>query len=201
MHRLARLYASDLTGASAGCLIVLGGLEMVDAPSLMLWCSGIGVLAGACFARVAQSRAVRRYIAFALLFFVLGIANAQTPYGIRPMFVKEKFQRLHDQILERWNSFSRVVVYRQQYLSPQFWGGSPVAEGEKIYFHGMTIDGAASTAIGSFVSPKDIEHLRYDVTNVGYYLDRRGKACIIGVGWGQGYPECAFFWSRRGFGY
>ena len=133
---IGRLYASDLTGASAGCLIVLGGLEIVDAPSLMLWCSGIGALAGACFARVAQSRSVRRYIAFALLFFVLGILNAQTPYGIRPMFVKEKFQRLSDQILERWNSFSRVVVYRQQYLPPQLWGGSPVAGEEKVFFTG-----------------------------------------------------------------
>ena len=190
---IGRLYASDLIGASAGCLIVLGGLELVDAPSLMLWCSGIGALAGACFARVVQSRSVRRYLAFALLFFVLGIVNAQTPHGIRPMFVKEKFQRLHDQILERWNSFSRVVVYRQQYLSPQFWGGSPVAEGEEIFFHGMTIDGAASTAIGSFVSPKDIEHLRYDVTNVGYYLDRRGKACIIGVGGGKDIQSALFF--------
>ena len=34
---IGRLYASDLTGASAGCLIVLGGLEIVDAPSLFLW--------------------------------------------------------------------------------------------------------------------------------------------------------------------
>ena len=76
---IGRLYASDLTGASAGCLIVLGGLELIDAPSLMLWCSGIGALAGACFARVVQSRSVRRYLAFALLFFVLGIAQCPNP--------------------------------------------------------------------------------------------------------------------------
>ena len=187
---IGRLYASDLTGASAGCLIVLGGLELVDAPSLMLWCSSIGALAGACFAR---SRSVRRYIALALLFFVLGTLNAQTPYGVRPMFVKEKFQRLSEQILERWNSFSRVVVYRQQFLPPQLWGGSPVARGENIFFHGMTIDGAAGTAIRSFDSPKDIEHLRYDITNVGYYLNRQGKACIIGVGGGKDIQSALFF--------
>ena len=187
---IGRLYASDLAGASAGCLIVLGGLEIVDAPSLMLWCSGIGALAGACFAR---SHSVRRYIALALVFFVLGVVNAQTPHGVRPMFVKEKFQRLNDQILERWNSFSRVVVYRQQFLPPQLWGGSPVARGENIFFHGMTIDGAAGTAIRSFASPKDIEHLRYDITNVGYYLNRRGKACIIGVGGGKDIQSALFF--------
>ena len=187
---IGRLYASDLAGASAGCLIVLGGLEIVDAPSLMLWCSGIGALAGACFAR---SHSVRRYIALALVFFVLGVVNAQTPHGIRPMFVKEKFQRLSEQILERWNSFSRVVVYRQQFLPPQLWGGSPVARGENIFFHGMTIDGAAGTAIRSFASPKDIEHLRYDITNVGYYLNRRGKACIIGVGGGKDIQSALFF--------
>ncbi len=190
---IGRLYASDLTGASAGCLIVLAGLELVDAPSLMLWCSGIGALSGACFAHLMPSHSVRRYTALALLFFLLGILNAQTPHGIRPMFVKEKFQQFSNHILERWNSFSRVVVYRQQKLPPQLWGGSPVAPSEDIDFHGLNIDGAAGTAIRFFASQKDIEHLRYDVTNVGYYLNRSGKACIIGVGGGKDIQSALLF--------
>ena len=182
---IGRLYASDLTGASAGCLIVLGGLELVDAPSLMLWCSGIGALAGACFARLPQS--ARRYTALAFLLFLLGILNAQTRHGIRPMFIKETFQVLDDQILERWNSFSQVVVYRQaERPTPlPLWGPSPVTTKENIVLHAIKIDGAAYTKIFRHASPKDIEHLRYDVTNIGYYLNRQGKTCIIGVGGGK----------------
>ena len=57
----------------------------------------------------------------------------------------------------------------------------------------MTIDGAAGTAIRSFASPRDIEHLRYDITNIGYYLNRRGNACIIGVGGGKDIQSALFF--------
>src|SRR5215468_10960015 len=35
-RNVAKLYASDLVGASLGCLLVLGGLEALGAPSLIL---------------------------------------------------------------------------------------------------------------------------------------------------------------------
>ena len=40
------IYASDLFGAAMGCLLVLGGLEFLDAPSLILLCGAIGAIAG-----------------------------------------------------------------------------------------------------------------------------------------------------------
>src|SRR3989304_187166 len=42
---IGRLYFSDLLGASLGCLLVLGGLEVLDAPSLILLCGALGILA------------------------------------------------------------------------------------------------------------------------------------------------------------
>ena len=131
---IGKLYASDLAGASSGCLIVLGGLELIDAPSLMLWCSSIGALSGACFARCTQNYSARRYTQLALVFVLLGLLNAQTPYGIRPMFVKEKFQKLNDHIHEQWNSFSRIIVYRQQNVPSQLWGPSELVPIENHLF-------------------------------------------------------------------
>ena len=40
-----RIYAADLIGASLGCLLVLAGLEILDAPSLILVCGAIGGVA------------------------------------------------------------------------------------------------------------------------------------------------------------
>ena len=46
---VARVYASDLCGASLGCFLVLGGLAWLDAPSLILLCGAIGAMAGFLF--------------------------------------------------------------------------------------------------------------------------------------------------------
>ena len=43
---VARVYASDLCGASLGCFLVLGGLKLLNAPSLILLCGAIGAMAG-----------------------------------------------------------------------------------------------------------------------------------------------------------
>ena len=45
----------------------------------------------------------------------------------------------------------------------------------------------------STASLKDIEHLRYDVTNIGNYLNRQGKACVIGVGGGKDIQSALLF--------
>ena len=46
---VGKVYASDLIGASAGCFLVLGGLEILDAASLILLCGSLGAFAGFVF--------------------------------------------------------------------------------------------------------------------------------------------------------
>jgi hypothetical protein len=46
----------------------------------------------------------------------------------------------------------------------------------------MRIDGDAATTVRRFANMKDIEHLRYDVTNLAYYLRGEGGAFLIGIG-------------------
>jgi hypothetical protein len=57
----------------------------------------------------------------------------------------------------------------------------------------MNIDGEAGTVLRRFKSKDDIEHLRYDVTNIGYHLRRRGKVCVIGVGGGRDVQSALLF--------
>jgi len=191
---MGRLYAADLIGASLGCLFVLKGLELLDAPSLVLLCSAFAVLAAMCFAGKAAPIGFRRLsLALFALFVILPFANAFTPLGIRPLIVKGRLENFSKYLYEKWTSFSRVIVYKGTISAPFYWGPSPVAPYPEVRQFYMNIDGEAGTVLQKFNAPEDIEHLKYDVTNVGYYLDRKGKACVIGVGGGRDLQSAILF--------
>lgn len=189
-----KIYAVDLMGASLGCLLVLGGLEYLDAPSLILLCGALGLPAAAAFSW--REAGARRGRTFALL-AVYGLAitaNVVAEKKIRPVFIKNKVEigtRYH---LDQWNSFSRVVVYEQVEQAPHMWGPSPKApRGQLLAQYKMNIDGLAGTTLGRFHEPEDIEYLRYDVTNVAHFLRPKGPACVIGVGGGRDIQSALLF--------
>lgn len=195
---IGKLYACDLAGAALGCLLVLGAIGLVGAPNLVLLCGLIGVLAAGCFAGRLMAGRLRTWSGCILGALVVLLAvGLATPYGIRPMAAKGLPVDRKDVILEKWNSFSMVTVYAETYRRPQYWGASRVAPKEKVYQHKMKIDGGAATDLRRFETTKDIEHLRFDVTNVGYYLRPTGGAFIIGVGGGRDIQTAILFGHER----
>jgi predicted membrane-bound spermidine synthase len=189
------LYASDLIGASLGCLLVLGGLEIFDAPSLVILCAAIGMLAALIFARGNAIFKPRRlsWVILAILLIIAAV-NSTTSYGIRPYVVKGLLQDPSDYFLEKWNSFSRVIVSKKTEGEPQFWGISPRANINRIIpQYGMSIDGGAFTTLRRFQSLDDIDHLKYDITNAVHYLRPAGDACVIGVGGGRDIQSAILF--------
>lgn len=180
---IGKLYASDLIGASLGCLFVLGGMELLDGPSLVLFSSAIGAFAAYAFTLQTDNKLLHRLSLTAGLLLVLSVPlNAATMYGIQPLVVKGQLDGVEWHLLDRWNSFSRVVVYKGEETPPQYWGPSPKAPQEPILQYGMVIDGLAGTTMRQFETNADIEHLRYDITNAVYELRAQGGAAIIGVG-------------------
>ena len=197
---IGRLYAADLLGAGAGCLFVLAGLGMVDAPSFVLLCGAIGGVAATTFAW-HLSGAVR-YAGLAV--FVLGVGmamlNVSSSDGIRPYTVKEQIVDPDRIQLERWNSYSHVVVDKPFMGPPQYWGASEIAPVDPIPQFWMRIDGAAGTTVRGYQSWADIEHLRYDITAAAYYLRPSGGACIIGVGGGRDLQTALLFGHEQVLG-
>ncbi len=189
------LYASDLLGASTGCLFALGGMQLLDAPSFILLCAGTCALGGFCFAHSARLARSRRLFAAMFVAAAAAVAlNALSPAGIRPVIMKGvSIEPANRFLRERWNSFSRVAVYPKKREAPQYWGPSPLAPKDSIEQYRMNIDGGAGTTLRHFSSLRDIEHLRFDVTNVGYFLGRPGKVCIIGVGGGRDVQSALVF--------
>lgn len=198
---IGKLYASDLFGASLGCLFVLGGLEIFDAPSLILLCGPFGVLAALSFLRGEKKHVKFRrfcFLIFGILTFV-ALANSFTSDGIRPHMVKGNIQPPASYyLLEKWNSFSRIVVYPRREGSPHFWGPSPKAPWwRKVSQYWMNIDGEAGTSVQGFSSIDDIDHLRFDVTNIVYYLRPKSDVCVIGVGGGRDVQSAILFDSKK----
>ena len=198
---VGRVYASDLIGASFGCLFVLAALWWFSVPTLILLCGLLALAAGISYSGAAWRTGMRFAPVLAIILCVLMILNETEPFGvrgIRPYIVKGKFEAGARPLFERWNSFSRVTVNHLHRHSPQYWGASRRAPfGDSTYQHSMMIDGMAGTTVRRFQSLDDIDHLRYDLTNIAYYLRPTGGACIIGVGGGRDIQSALLFGHKR----
>ncbi|MPY71640.1 MAG: hypothetical protein GEU92_16325 [Alphaproteobacteria bacterium] len=198
-YPIGRVYGVDLVGAAVGCVGVLVLLDTVGGPAAVLWVGVIVALAAFLFsisrigaagpAKAPFAGLMRRPLAIAVaLVGVVLVNDLVSPWGLHPLFVKGKVERLDDRLYEEWNSFSRVVVFDIDDPRPHMWGPSPnyAAEDWSVEQRGMNIDGAAGTTaykIGGDVGKAAF--LRYDVTNLAYFLSDRKRAAVIGVGGGR----------------
>jgi hypothetical protein len=206
---IGRVYGVDLVGAAAGCLGVLFLLDHTDAPSAILWVSVIAATGTLFFAGSAVGTApptrpflhvlLRHRITIFLVLLVCAIFNGLTDYGFQPLVVKGRFEGPQNPIFLEWNSFSRIAVYPMEATTPYMWGPSPRFPSE--YFtveqRRLHIDGDAGTVATRFTGNlKDVEFLKFDVTNLAYHLPGRERAAIIGVGGGRDILSAAVFGYR-----
>jgi hypothetical protein len=195
--QVPKIYGFDLIGASFGCLFVLAGLNFFDAVSLIIFSGSAGVAAYFIFS--ARTGSANKAPGILLLFFILllSFSNRFTRNGIRPLIVKGKVEVASDHLLEKWNSFSRVLVFQKKNAPPQLWGASPVTPPQLLEQYHMSIDGDAATVVRRFTSPADGEHLKYDLTALAYYLRDSARTCVIGVGGGKDIQTAICFGSRQ----
>jgi spermidine synthase len=188
-----RLYAADLIGASIGCLFILAALELLNGPQLMLAAGLFGIPCAFAFAREPALHNNRKFIALAVFALLLALAML----GIRPEYVKGKKEDTANFLIEKWNSFSRVVVERGSERDAHFWAESPTGPNPKLFQHQMHIDGLAGTTMLQKRGEKDVQHLGFDVTNVGYFLRPKRNALIIGIGGGRDVQSALLFGKRE----
>jgi hypothetical protein len=203
------VYGVDLLGAASGCLLVPALLDWVDAPSAIFAAAGIAALASVCFASAEPPAVSRRSILdwrplrrpgwIAAGAFILAAANASTPHGLQPISAKfNVIESRSQRDFERWNSFSRVAVYRSRTMAPLLWGASPalppgLLRDQRI----LDIDGGAGTAMPRFDGdPDSVSYLKYDVTNLAYFARSSGRAAVVGVGSGRDLLSAHLFGFR-----
>ncbi len=199
---VSRLYAADLAGAALGCVLLIVVLNWSDGPTAVLWVATLASLGAAAFAIDAGSPAIRRVaVASTLLLSVAAAGHtALVRSGVAIIrLVYSKGVAETPPIYEKWNSYSRVRVTGdpEQETPAQGWGLSQNVPPSRLRQLHLDIDVWAGTVMTHFNGDlRTVEHLKYDVTNIAYYLRPAPDALVIGAGGGRDVLSALAFGAR-----
>jgi spermidine synthase len=189
------VYAADLIGAAAGCLILIPLLDWLGAPGVVLSAAGLSLAAAAMF---APPSARARIAGLGCVILLVPVAGQLS--GVAGFDVVDTKGHQGDRILfSKWNSFSRIGVYERTHGD---WSLSAAYKGPLPDTRFMDIDSAASTPIlGLEPDLSDAEYLRYELTALPYHLmEDRGagfSALVIGPGGGRDLASALVFGAGR----
>ena len=168
------VYAADLIGAAAGCLLLLPLLNRFGAPGVVLLAALLGSIAALLF---SPARAVARTAVLAAI--AVGIPGGLQLAGSAPFDVSNTKGHDRDTVLfAKWNSFSRVAVYNRSHGD---WSLSSRYKGTKPETRFMDIDSAASTPILRFDGDlSKVEYLKYELTGLAFHLVGSDRGTVRG---------------------
>jgi hypothetical protein len=162
------VYFADLGGASAGCLLLIPLLEWLGAPNTILAAAGLWGLSAAFWSAAGGRRpGWRRWLVVPLVLAAVIAVNART--GLLDVRYA-KGGPIEGEVFSRWNSFSRVSMYRTD--NGEYW---------------IQIDADAATQVADAPaepSPKWTEQLRDYTAGLVYRLRRPDRVLVIGPGGG-----------------
>jgi hypothetical protein len=186
------VYASDLIGAAAGCLVLIPLLDRLGAPGVVLSAAALSCAAAMLFASAATRRR-----AGAIGTSMLLVALAGQFSGVASFDVADTKGHKGDRVLfSKWNSFSRIGVYERQHGD---WSLSSAYKGALPETRFMDIDSAASTPILRLDHDlANAQYLRYELTALAYHLRQPGfTALVIGPGGGRDLASALVFGAAR----
>lgn len=194
---IGRLYACDLLGAAAGCLLVVPLLERSNISSAVFAAGAAAAISAACFHRFAGTRGSARAAVLAVVLAAIAVGNTGEPEVVRVNYPKNRQLWLapydaYDKTA--WNSHSYVIVKRPQTDQAFFWGPGRGADRFRSTLAWLVIDGEAATPLTEWNGDvASLEWVPYDVTTLPHYL-RHGDTAVIGVGGGR--DILAALWGR-----
>lgn len=184
---IGRLYAFDLIGAAAGCLMVIPLLERTNISSA-IFVSGVAAAGAAyCFCRYAGVRRTGRVLLLGAALLAVAVVNRDGTAGLEVIYPKNRQLWLTgaSNAVARWNSHSFVLVHRPGPSRAFLWGPGKGAEQFRTNTAWLVIDGEAGTPLTEWDGRREsLEWVSYDVTTLPYYL-RNGDVAVIGVGGGR----------------
>lgn len=206
-ERVSRLYAADLAGAALGCVLLIYALRITDGPTAVILVAFLASI-GAVFFGFDGGRG--RLLQIALLSSALlatftaahtVLVDKQSPL-LRVMWVRGQLEPRP--LYEKWNSFSRIRVWRSRNRpeKPFGWGISPTYPSDRqVSQLSMNIDAYAYTVMTSFDGDLDrLVHLKYDVTNMVHYIRHDSRVLVIGSGGGRDVLSALVFGQKSVLG-
>jgi hypothetical protein len=182
----------DIIGAALGCIALIYFLKFSDGPDTVMIISLFAAVAGLLF---NWGKSTKRLIklTYVYLFFLFGFIILNTYLfnrneSLLPLvWVKGTLES--KPIFEKWNSYSRIKVSGDSTVpdEPFGWGLSTTYPRERKVLQTMlNIDASAGTCLTGFKGDlSQIEHLKYDVTNMVHYIRKNSDLMVIGMGGGR----------------
>jgi len=208
-QQVSKLYAADLAGAATGCILLIYTLEITDGPTAVIIVALLASIGTVFFAAESGSKKLRRIALMCSIFLAsfsvvhTVLVTRQSPL-LRLLWVKGKLEDRSLTLYEKWNSFSRVRVSgNPQTLEEPFgWGlSSAYPSGRGVRQLHMNIDATAGTILTYFDGDlDDLEHLKYDVTNLAHYIRHDSKVLVVGTGGGRDILSALVFNQRSVLG-
>ncbi len=184
------IYTADLTGAAAGCVLLIPLINAMGAPGAVLVAAGLAGVAAVLFAPR------RRMIVAASGLTIAAPLVAAAVGGLSFDVLDTKGHRGDRVLFHKWNSFSRIAVYDRPHGD---WSLSAAYRGPLPQTRMMDIDSAASTPIvGPGRNLDAAQYLRYELTALAYHLKSSGfTALVIGPGGGRDLLSALVFGAAR----
>lgn len=191
-RHVSTLYAADLAGAALGCILVIYTLRMTDGPTAVVVVALLASSGAVLFALPSRMGKLRVLAALCgMVFLTLAVVNTamletRSPF-LRLVWVRG--QQEARPLYEAWNSFSRIKIYGDPVGRgfPFSWGLSPTYPPDRMVRQlFMQIDSEAGAALSKYYGDvRDIEHLKYDVTNIVHYIRDDANVLVVGTGGGR----------------
>jgi len=182
---IGRLYAWDLLGAAAGCLLVIPLLVRTNLTSAMFTAAAATAVAAWCFARVAGQRHRSAIVLAALLF---GAAGWNARHDAFPVLYPKNqglWLTADNAAMRAWTTHAYVALGQPAEGPVYFWGPGRGAEGFTATLQWLTLDGEAATPVTKWDGrPESLGWVPHDVTSLPYQM-RQGDVAVIGVGGGR----------------
>jgi len=188
VRSINRLYAVDLTGAAAGCFVVILLLNIVDGPSAVLLVAAVAASAAAVMGHPIQSWVKKASLIVVTLLVIAAAANAVLARKQHPaLFITwAKGTAEKRPLYERWNPTARVQVTGDEavpHIPYRFGMGSKYPNTTPMRDLDLTVDATSLTILTAFHgSFDDVQHLKYLVMNVAQYLYTNGDVLVLGTG-------------------
>jgi hypothetical protein len=191
-RQVSQLYAADLSGAAAGCILIVYVLRFIDAPNTVIFAGALAGLGAFLFALGNRDSWLRRRsLLCTVMIAAFGTMNWLLASQHKSML---ELKWLHGSmaeptLYEKWNSFSRVVVAGSPDISrrPFAWGLSPAYRIHALVKQlSVRIDAGALTVMTHYEGDfRNLDYLQYDITNFAHYFRPDSQVVVIGAGGGR----------------